>query len=623
MDIFEEQMFATTPKPEPSTGPESESAPSPESESAQETKLPDTLTLSFIGFDGEFIEGLECRVRVVNKTQFMTTDSNGTLQTMTLNPNAEIEIAVKRFDGSYKVIDTTTVPVGETTWEYVSPKLLVETSTEAHEGAPGNAESQAPKPVEHDRGDITPPESVTPPAPTQTPTPPAPAKKKPSNKHAKHKTNAIPQKISGQTPVKKVEALKQGRDAQGHPQTTFISKVKDWWGSWRMPGFNLWSHDDFVQGGKTVSTSTKAQQNVPTVNAEEIKHVNEIIRYLTQQTDYKYGNAGTVEILTQLSKGTFKHQHGEKPAGKPANQCYKYVKIALTRTGWVNGVLVGESASTAGSELIKQGFIDVTDSLPDSRWAAPGDVSVYKWTQAVLEEERKKKKNPEYPNHGHIDVRSYDNYLTDYIPVSHHPRWSRYEIPRVYRKFYDPLPILRMKAFLRCIREFECQAEPDDSKRYTLLNCALPGTKSKRFSSFDTHPWDTVSKEQRSIYSAAGAYQIVYTTWVELLTGMNGAGEVIADNKMFSLAPNEAKFTPQLQDRMAVAKIENRQALGLVRKGELAGAIAKLRTEWTSLPGGKENAGRRTASGGLMDQAYFESLFNTYFTEEKRKVGIK
>jgi hypothetical protein len=48
------------------------------------------------------------------------------------------------------------------------------------------------------------------------------------------------------------------------------------------------------------------------------------------------------------------------------------------------------------------------------------------------------------------------------------------------------------------------------------------------------------------------------------------------------------------------------------------GSLA-LPSEWTSLPGGKENAHRLTADKKPMDMAYFQTLFDQYLNEEKGK----
>ena len=111
-----------------------------------------------------------------------------------------------------------------------------------------------------------------------------------------------------------------------------------------------------------------------------------------------------------------------------------------------------------------------------------------------------------------------------------------------------------MKAFLSCIREYEGQEEKNEAKRYQILNQPLPDSKDRYFSSFSSHPWEAVPKEKRGVKTAAGAYQILYTRWDELLTGRYGAGLINLKRKMFSLGSREKKFTPELQDRMAVVR---------------------------------------------------------------------
>lgn len=180
-----------------------------------------------------------------------------------------------------------------------------------------------------------------------------------------------------------------------------------------------------------------------------------------------------------------------------------------------------------------------------------------------------------------------------------------------------------MKAFLSCIREYEGQEEENDTKRYTLLDCVLPDKTDKYFSSFDTHPWDAISKEKRGKVTGAGAYKIAYKKWVELLTGENNNGKIELYRKGFNLKGNEKKFTPALQDRMAVAIIENEKALGYVRKGEINKAVEKLNGTWSSFPGGKENAKRITADKRPMNIGYFNELYDRYLTEEKKKAGVK
>jgi hypothetical protein len=76
---------------------------------------------------------------------------------------------------------------------------------------------------------------------------------------------------------------------------------------------------------------------------------------------------------------------------------------------------------------LPKGFKDVTAEVPDARWAAAGDVIVYAWSDTTWE--TRKEKDPKSPNHGHIDIRDYDFYISDFIPLppgmSGHPRWFR------------------------------------------------------------------------------------------------------------------------------------------------------------------------------------------------------
>jgi muramidase (phage lysozyme) len=95
------------------------------------------------------------------------------------------------------------------------------------------------------------------------------------------------------------------------------------------------------------------------------------------------------------------------------------------------------------------------------------------------------------------------------------------------------------------------------------------------------------------------------------------------DRRYFADTEGKATFTPQMQDRIAVRRLEFREALHLLRAGKLEEATAAARNEWTSLPGSKENSKRHTADGKPMDMAYLASLFTTFLEAELRKFGIK
>ena len=87
----------------------------------------------------------------------------------------------------------------------------------------------------------------------------------------------------------------------------------------------------------------------------------------------------------------------------------------------------------------------------------------------------------------------------------------------------------------------------------------------------------------------------------------------------------KVQFLPAVQDRIAVVIMEAMNALPFVRKGNLPAAVSALlpkgREQWTSLPGGMENKGRKTADGMPMDMAYLEKLFEKFLAIEFRKFG--
>jgi len=98
--------------------------------------------------------------------------------------------------------------------------------------------------------------------------------------------------------------------------------------------------------------------------------------------------------------------------------------------------------------------------------------------------------------------------------------------------------------------------------------------------------------------TVAGAYQILYRTWKEKF-----------DLGLIVVPEGKDKFSPEVQHRIAVMKLYDRGALNLIRMGEIEKSIADttLPGEWSSLPGGKENAKRLSADGKPMNMAYFLS----------------
>lgn len=79
------------------------------------------------------------------------------------------------------------------------------------------------------------------------------------------------------------------------------------------------------------------------------------------------------------------------------------------------------------------------------------------------------------------------------------------------------------------------------------------------------------------ISSAAGAYQIIKPTWINVAAALG--------------LPD---FSPASQDAAAVELIRRRGALEDVKAGRIASAITKCRNEWASLPGNFAKQGQRS-----------------------------
>ncbi len=574
-------------------------------------------TLQFIGLDGLPIAGLAVRITIDGQSTDYQTDDKGFTPPLLAPPGKEVEVEVRRMDGSYKHIDQCTTPATPSNWTYISPSMVFEVTTELHQGQPGQAESHIPQWSEADMGVLeqasTPEPAVSDtyreegrnhPKPTTTPPAPTakPGKTKPlATQQQPNPARATAPKTGAKAPLNK------GRDAQGNPLMVYAEKVKDWWGSWSF----AWPTSAHAHGKPLGAGGHKAVAYM----GEMQKQVQALIDTATALTKHEISGS-TATYLAQARNGSKKlEEYKTKPSKDPKGWCYKYVKVALVQAHVVDDAAQGESASGAGPELLKLGFRDVTSELPDARWAAAGDVIVYAWSDRAWESRKAKKKAPTMPNHGHIDIRSYATYISDFIPESGRPNWMDYTNIRIYRKVFDPMPTIYIKAFLHCLRDFECTEEPDDSKRYNMLNTALPSNpNSRRFSSYKTHPWHEAVKvfASNNSKSAAGAYQIQQATWQETIA--KGLTDLTARDDLFSAA---------VQDRVAVFILENKKALPLIRTNRIGDAIAVLQKTWTSLPGAGENAKRKAPDGRPMDMAYFMSQFNKYVTEEKAKENVK
>jgi muramidase (phage lysozyme) len=131
-----------------------------------------------------------------------------------------------------------------------------------------------------------------------------------------------------------------------------------------------------------------------------------------------------------------------------------------------------------------------------------------------------------------------------------------------------------VRAFLRALRVGETDADLDEA--YTALFGWKPGN-GKTFSDFTSHPnvrtYEThdgqfIKNGRIDFTTAAGAYQIVQSTWAGL------------QRKYTWLRT----FSPELQDLAAICLIHDRGAMEDVLAGRIVQAIGKLGDEWASLP---------------------------------------
>jgi lysozyme len=122
---------------------------------------------------------------------------------------------------------------------------------------------------------------------------------------------------------------------------------------------------------------------------------------------------------------------------------------------------------------------------------------------------------------------------------------------------------INVKAFLKLIR-FAEHGRDDPAVYNTLYG-------GSTFTGYTAHP-NKRMKRWGFESTAAGAYQILYRTWLEAKTQ-----GVVSD------------FSPANQDKLARRKLETRRALPYIRTGNIEAAIPLLRKEWTSLPGAEQS----------------------------------
>lgn len=153
------------------------------------------------------------------------------------------------------------------------------------------------------------------------------------------------------------------------------------------------------------------------------------------------------------------------------------------------------------------------------------------------------------------------------------------------REAEDALALPQVQAFLRVIRQGESS---QDDRAYFMRWPGL-GKPVAYFTSLAAHPRIFEPTYGGRSSSAAGAYQITWTTWNE-----------------FAPLLGLTDFSRRSQDICAVALIARRGALEDVLAGRLEDAIFKCRQEWTSLPGAME-------SQRGWDMAAARALFDRWF----------
>lgn len=134
-------------------------------------------------------------------------------------------------------------------------------------------------------------------------------------------------------------------------------------------------------------------------------------------------------------------------------------------------------------------------------------------------------------------------------------------------------------AFLAMIRFSEGTDKPGGY--FALFGWPAPG---RTFTDTTSHParfFEYTDKAGKTIKtSAAGAYQITFTTFKGLVKAAQAAG-------VFG-------FGPEAQDWMALELIRQRGALADIDAGRFAVAVEKVRRVWASLPGSGWNQPERS-----------------------------
>lgn len=668
-----EKPPATT-QPSDISSPEKQVPQSPQSGEIKEPKLVDetiNLNLSIMDFAGKPISGLKYQI-VVDKVIYNgATDAKGNAAEITgLKPNLPLEFFVQKDDGTLASKYKGYTGCNDMSMCAVSPHVKIPVETEPHKGTPATPPTKATA------------AKIEAPVKAIAPVAPGAGQIKGDGKHTATKPTAC-------------------RDETGNPNSTLKEKSADWAKRHHIPTFGLWSWDDFKPGvkgctnpalkpppandGGTAKANESAKASAPAKASSPVKAkslvnastpakvtsldqkppeaVVNLVKIMEEQVVWQWKamydkKINSATIQAGILSNTFEPEVG-KVISKSEGRCYPSVKLGLWRAGLVSGFNSDIPAKGATKWLEQQGYKNLVGSVPDARWALPGDVIVYRYSDEVEAANTKKaatalkryekdkaeydKQKAELPkklslwqeetqrkteakehkvkykesadhkkpklgaephlpddgNYGHIDVRTYDAYMSDFKQKTL-PNSAKYVVIGIYRKVYDPLPDLRLRAFLKVLREWECHEESDDSKRYYMLGMNLKINGSKVFSNTNKHPFEDTEIQKNN---PAGAYQMLLSTYKLYAVPRFGIGQ---------------GFSPLAQDRLAVAIIENQEnSLALIRKGKIGEAISILKDTWSSLPGGLHP--RKQPRGSIYTLDDVLARYSIYLNEQIEK----
>ncbi|WP_232454739.1 flagellar hook-length control protein FliK [Burkholderia ubonensis] len=583
----------------------------------------------FIGLDGSPIRGLKYRFESDGSVIDGVTDSDGNAAPVkSFSAGSDCTVSVLTDSGVYKQVACYMVPTADTSATLMSGSMVLESETQQHGGSSDDVSSEPSSPAKDTGKAQTHPayssEDELPTGVAKAPsssgnggTSPVTASggssaTKPSSGNpttapsgtaagASNPKDAPKTKGSSGKPTPTKATTTTTRDSLGHPQAAPAEPFMDWanhkvHAAWHYIE-DLFGLDSNPVAGKAAppKTQSKVQTSSTASSApQDLTALQSLIKLAEEQTAHTMPSSHTVDNLNRLISGSM--TYGNKPESKSLGQCYMYVKIALWRANAIKFLqhkkgefdsIGGSYAKVAGAFLMSQGFENVTDQLPDARWALPGDVIVY---HVKGDTETADGKGRE----GHIDIRTYHYYISDFKRNYLCFRGYRgglhyYEPIGIYRKpgFSDPLALARMKAFLKIIRSREAKTffAIGDDKTYTASQGVYriqDGIKD-----FSTYPLNPNKSEDHQ-----GAYQLARSSWSRGHSLESGA------------LPSD--FSPQTQDRYAVWLMEGEpgrfgpkpdyppvpSALGYIRQGDIDQAVSMLRKrQWPSLPGGGQDQG--------------------------------